>query len=410
MNSQINEVYIVDAVRIPRARVRIKDDGQSSESAYSGLKPIELLEPLFHALAERNQLDTQKVEDVLLGCATQTQEQGANLAKIASLYAGWSDQVSGVTLNRFCCSGLDAINTGAAKIMAGMESLLVVGGVEQLSCVPMFADNGPWYSDKKVMKKTRFLHMGLAADLISNQNNYSRHILDELSVGSHQKALHAQQQGYFNKSLIPVVDSKGETRLSEDDGIRENISLEGLKDLPARFSAFVGTGQSIIEQVYPGGELVAQHSAANSPALVDGASLVLLASKEKCDELNLKPRARIRHFANASDEPVKMLTGHIRAMDKMFNATGLSPGDIDLWEVNESFAASVLNFQEHFSIDDTKLNVNGSAIALGHPLGATGGNLMGMLLDELERRQLKRGVVAICGGAGVGVVTMIECI
>ena len=381
MNSQINEVYIVDAVRIPRAKVRIKDGGQSSESAYSGLKPIELLEPLFHALAERNQLNTQEVEDVLLGCATQTQEQGANLAKIASLYAGWSDQVSGVTLNRFCCSGLDAINIGASKIMAGMESLIVAGGVEQLSCVPMFADNGPWYSDKKVMKQTRFLHMGLAADLISNQNQYSRKILDELSISSHEKALHAQEQGFFEKSLIPVVDSKGETRLSEDDSIRQNLSIESLSALPARFGAFVGVGQSVVGQVYPNDALVAQHSAANSPALVDGASLVLLASKEKCEVLNLTPRARVRHFSNASDEPVKMLTGHIRAMDKILNATGLSVEDIDLWEVNESFAASVLNFQEHFSIDENKLNVNGSAIALGHPLGATGGNLIGMLLD-----------------------------
>ena len=408
MNTQISEVYIVDAVRIPRAKVRIKDGGQSSESAYSGLKPIELLEPLFHALAERNQLNTHEVEDVLLGCATQTQEQGANLAKIASLYAGWSDQVSGVTLNRFCCSGLDAINMATSKIMSGMESLIVAGGVEQLSCVPMFADNGPWYSDKKVMKKTRFLHMGLAADLISHQQGYSRASLDELSVRSHQKALSAQQKGYFNKSLIPVVDSKGETRLSADDSVREGISMETLSGLPPRFSAFVGMGQAVVEQVYPGDELVAQHSSANSPALVDGASLVLLASKEKCQLLNLTPRARVTHFANASDEPVKMLTGHILAMEKMLKATNLTAQDIDLWEVNESFAASVLNYQQHFCIDDNKLNVNGSAIALGHPLGATGGNLIGMLLDELERQNLTRGVVAICGGAGVGVVTMIE--
>ncbi len=403
-----NSVYIVDAVRIPRAKVSIKDQGESSESAYSGLKPIELLEPLFHALAKRNQLDNAQVEDVLLGCATQTQEQGANLAKIATLYAGWSDQVSGVTLNRFCCSGLDAINLAAAKIMSGMESLLVAGGVEQLSCVPMFADNGPWYSDKKVMKKTRFLHMGLAADLIANQNDYSRKNLDELSIKSHQKAKQAQTHGYFNHSLIPVVDSKGETRLSEDDSIRENLTPSDLEKLAPRFSAFTALGQSVVDQVYPETELTALHSAANSPALVDGASLVLLASEEKCRELNLKPRARVCHFANASDEPVKMLTGHIRAMDKMLSATGLHADDIDLWEVNESFAASVLKFQEHFSIDEEKINVNGSAIALGHPLGATGGNLMGMLLDELERRNLKRGVVAICGGAGVGVVTMIE--
>ncbi len=402
MNSAVNEAYIIDAVRIPRARAKGED------SLYAQLKPIDLLKPLFHALSVRNDLNSRHVEDVILGCSTQSGDQGANLAKIAALYAGWSNQVSGVTLNRFCCSGLDAINMGAAKILSGMESLVVAGGVEKLTSVPMFADKGAWFSDPKVMKKTRFLHMGLAADLIAKQENYSREQLDELALKSHQRAANATQEGYFSGSLIPLVNAEGQAYLNQDEGIRANISSEKLAALPASFSAFVEMGQKVVEQVYPHDTLTAMHSPGNSPALVDGASLVLLASSDRCRELNLKPRARIRHFANASDEPVVMLTGHIRAMDKMFKATGLSVNDIDLWEVNESFAASVLKFQQHFNIDDDKLNVNGSAIAMGHPLGATGGNLMGMLLDELERQDKQRGVIAICGGAGVGVVTMIE--
>jgi len=398
----MNQAYIVDAVRIPRARAKGK------EGAYGMLKPVELLEPLFHAIAARNQLDSHQVEDVLLGCNTQTDQQGANLAKISALYAGWPDKVSGVTINRFCCSGLDAINIGAAKILSGMESLVVAGGVEKFSSVPMFSDNGPWFSDPKVIQKTRFLHMGLAADLIAQQQDYSRETLDELALQSHQRAAHASKNNYFSNSLVPIKDKLGNPILNQDDSIRENINIEKLAQLPASFSAFTEAGQKVVDQVYPQDNLQALHSAGNSPALVDGASLVLLASEQKCSELNLKPRARIRHFANASDEPVKMLTGHICAMEKMLAATGLKASDIDLWEVNESFAASVLNFQKHFEIADSQINVNGSAIAMGHPLGATGGNLLGMLLDELERQQKKLGVIAICGGAGVGVVTLIE--
>ena len=398
----MQEAMIVDAVRIPRAKAKAKD------GAYAGLKPVDLLKPLFIALCERNHLDSAEVEDVLLGCSTQSGDQGSNLAKIAALYAGWSDQVSGATLNRFCCSGLDAINLAASKIMSGMESLVVAGGVEQLSRVPMFADKGPWYSDTKVMKATRFMHMGLSADLIAVQESFSREQLDQLAVQSHQRAAHATEQGYFQPSLVPVNDEQGRPILTQDENIRADIELEKLAQLPASFGSFVEMGQKLVDKVYPDTVLEAIHSAGNSPALVDGASLLLLASPGRCKTLNLKPRARLRHFANGSDEPVKMLSGHLRATEKMLTACGLTANDIDLWEVNESFAATVLLYQRHFSIDNDQLNVNGSAIALGHPLGATGGNLLGTLLDELERRDLQRGVVAICGGAGVGVATLIE--
>ena len=399
----MNDAFIVDAVRIPRAKVNAEG------GAYAQLKPVDLLAPLFNAISSRNNLPSDAVEDVLLGCSTQSGDQGSNIAQIAALYAGWSDQVSGATINRFCCSGLDAINLAASKIMSGMEHIVVAGGIEQISQVPMFADKGPWFSDKNVMKKTKFLHMGLSADLIATQNNYQRSDLDQLAEDSHKRAAYAQQNGYFAKSLITIKDKDGNAILESDNGIRENISKEKLAALPASFTAFKDMGQFVVDQVYKD-QLQTLHSPGNSPALVDGASLVLIASERACEKYALTPRARIRHFANGSDEPVKMLTGHITATQKLLNACKLTPQDIDLWEVNESFASSVMNYRDHFSIDNTKLNVNGSAIAMGHPLGATGGNLMGILLDELERQGLKRGIVSICGGAGVGVTTLIECI
>jgi len=397
----MNDAYIIDAVRIPRAKA--KKDG-----AYAALKPVDLLLPLFQALTQRNEFDSAEVEDVLLGCSTQSGEQGANLGKIASLYAGWSNQVSGVTLNRFCCSGLDAINLAASKVMAGMESLVVAGGIEQITRVPMFADKGAWYSDPKVMEATRFMHMGLSADLIAVQEGYGREALDELSIRSHHRAEEATRKGYFLGSMVPVNDADGRPILNNDNAVRGDLTGESLAALPPAFDSFVEGGQRIVEQVYPSSQLAARHSAGNAPAFVDGASLVLLASKTRCQALGLRPRARVRHFANGSDEPVKMLTGHIRATEKLLKATGLRPADINLWEVNESFAASVLKYQQQFNISTDCLNVNGSAIALGHPLGATGGNLVATLLDELERRDLPRGIVAICGGAGVGVATLIE--
>ena len=397
----MQEVMIVDAVRIPRAL------SGGKAPVYGSLKPVALLKPLFQALSERNPFDSQQVEDVLLGCATQYGGQGANIAKIASLYAGWSEQVSGVTLNRFCCSGLDAINLAASKIMAGMESLLVAGGIEQLSAVPMFSDQGAWYSDPEVMRATRFVQLGVAADIIASQQGYSRQQLDQLSLASHARAATATAEGYFSGSLIPLSDDHGEL-LAADNAIRATSTASQLAALPTLFNPLIDSSRSLVAEVYPQLTLSARHSIANSPALVDGASLVLLASAERCRALGLTPRARLRHFANASDEPVKMLTGHIRATEKMFKATGVKAEQVDLWEVNESFAASVLNFQHSFGINDERLNVNGSAIAMGHPLGATGGNLLGMLIDELERRDLQRGVVAICGGAGVGVASLIE--
>ena len=397
----MNEAYIVDVVRLPRAVAK-------ADGAYAHLSPVELLNPLFNALVERQSINPVEIEDVLLGCSTQSKEQGANLAKIAALYAGLPDSVSGVTLNRFCCSGQDAINLAAAKVMSGMESLVIAGGVEQLSRVPMFSDKGAWFSDPKVMSKTRFMHMGLAADLIAVQHGYEREQLDQLSMVSHHRALAAIEQGHFDRSLVTIKANDGQAILQQDNAVRPNVSMNSLAKLPAAFADAVEFSQKLVAKEFPGTVLEARHSAANAPALVDGASLALIASKQRCEELGLKAKARIRHFSNASDNAVKMLTGHIRATEKMFNATGLQPSDIDLWEVNESFAASVMLYQETFGISSGRLNIDGSAISLGHPLGATGGNLLATLLDGLERSDKKLGVVSICGGAGVGTTTLVE--
>ena len=396
----LHQAHIIDAIRLPRVKVR------QQGSAYADLRPVELLKPLFKALEKRNQLNPAWIEDVLLGCNTQIGGQGANIAKIASLYAGWPESVSGGTVNRFCCSGLDAINLTAGKIMSGMESVVVAGGIEQLSQVPMFSDKGDWYTHTQVMAQTRFMHMGVSADVIANLKGFNRRQLDELALSSHQRAAQAQKVGYFEPSLVYVTDSKGNILANKDDAIRESVSIDELASLSPSFVEASQYMPASLKERFP--DYQALHTAGTSPSLVDGASLVLMASDKACQRYQLKSRARVVHMANASDDPVVMLTGHIKATEKLLNATGLDVNDIDLWEVNESFAASVLNYQTHFAIDHRRLNVNGSAIALGHPLGATGGNLLSSLLDELERRDLKRGVISICGGAGVGVTTLIE--
>lgn len=401
----MSSAYIIDAVRLPRALIK------KTGGAYANIKPVELLATLFNALQTRNELDPAIVNDVLVGCSTQIGSQGANIAKIASLYAGWPDSVSGGTVGRFCCSGLDAINLSASKLMAGIEDVVVAGGVEHLSSVPMFSDRGAWFSDKGVMDKTRFVHMGLAADLLACLHGYSREALDTLSVESHRRAAKSTEAKRFANSLVPVDTAyldKGQTQLLSDDAVRPECVLEAIKNLNPSFKNSIDLFRNKVKELYPDLELEARHSAANSPALVDGASLLLLASESACEKYDLKPRARMVSFSNGSDEPLKMLTGHIRATEKLLASQNLEPEDIDLWEVNESFASTVLLYQQTFGIHDSLINVNGGAIAMGHPLGATGGNLVSTLLDELERTGKRRGLVSICGGAGVGVASLIE--
>lgn len=401
----MSNAYIVDAVRLPRALVK------KSGGAYANNKPVDLLATLFNALQARNDLAPAIVNDVLVGCSTQVGGQGANIAKIASLYAGWPDSISGGTVSRFCCSGLDAINLSASKLMAGIENVVVAGGVEHLSSTPIFSDKGAWFSDRDVMDRTRFIHMGLAADLLACQHGYSRDDLDKLSVESHKRAAKASVENRFANSLVPVDKNyidKDQIQLLCDDAVRSECNAESIKNLSPSFNNAIDQFKDKVKELYPEVEFEARHSAANSPALVDGASLVLLASESACKQYGLKPRARLVSFSNGSDEPLKMLTGHIRATEKLLASHKLKPEDIDLWEVNESFASTVLLYQHTFDIDNSRLNVNGSAIAMGHPLGATGGNLVSILLDELERKGKQRGVVSICGGAGIGVASLIE--
>ena len=401
----MSNAYIIDAVRLPRALTK------KTGGAYANHKPVELLATLFNALKARNKLDSSIVNDVLVGCSTQSGSQGANIARIASLYADWPDSVSAGTVGRFCCSGLDAINLSASKLMADIEEVVVAGGVEHLSSAPMFSDKGAWFSDKEVMDKTRFMHMGLAADLLACIHGYSREDLDRLSVESHSRALTATRENRFVNSLIPIEKAylkKGQTQLLIDDAIRPECNAASIQTLSPSFENVIDHFRTKVKEHYPDVGFEARHSAANSPALVDGASLLLLASHSACEKYGLNPRARLVSFANASDEPLKMLTGHIRATEKLLSSVKLKPEDIDLWEVNESFASTVLLFRQTFDIDDSVINVNGSAIAMGHPLGATGGNLVSILLDELERTGKQKGIVSICGGAGVGVATLVE--
>lgn len=393
----MQQACIVDAVRLPRARI-----GKTG-SKYSELRPVDMLKPLFKALTSRQPLETSLVDDVILGCNTQVDGQGANIAKTAALYAGWSDSVSGATVNRFCCSGLDAINIAASKIKSGMSDIVVAGGVEQISQVPMFKDKGDWFSNPKVMRATRFMHMGLSADLIACHLGFSREQLDAYALRSHQRATNAAELNYFSKSLVPIE----ENALAIDNAIRPEATPAQFEALPVAFAEALEQAKPALAAAGLEG-IECRHSAGSSPALVDGASLVLLASEKACREQQLPIRARVTQAKDASADPVIMLTGHIKATEKLLASAGLSASDIDLWEINESFAASVLNFQRHFAIADDIFNVNGGAIAMGHPLGATGGILVSTVLDELERRDLKRALIAIPGGAGVGVATLIE--
>jgi acetyl-CoA C-acetyltransferase len=397
----MTDAYIFDAVRTPRGAAR---DGGSLR----GVKPIDLLAPLFRAIADRSGLDTSCVEDVVLGCASQTGEQGSNLAKIASLYAGWSESISGVTLNRFCASGLDAIQYASMKVIAGVESLVVAGGVESISRVPMFADGGSWFADPVVAAETRFVHMGIAADLVATLGGFGRDACDAVALESHTRSARARDQGRFARSIVPVQGAHG--MLDRDEAIRDGITAAKLAKLPPAFTE-VGAagGDRIALGRYPQLRAIDHvHTAATSPALVDGASLVLVGDRAYGESLGLRPRARVRAMANLSVEPVRMLTGAAPALRKALGKAGMQPGDLDIVEYNESFAASVLDFARQLELDPSRLNVNGGALAMGHPLGATGGILVGMLVDELERRGAATGAVAICAGAGIASALVIE--
>jgi acetyl-CoA C-acetyltransferase len=400
----MNNAYIFDAIRTPRGM------GKPEKGALSQTKPIDLLATLYRALEQRNSLNTKEIEEVILGCNTVTGEQGANIAKISALYAGWSEQIAGMTVSSFCTSGLEAINTGAARIMAGMEDMLVAGGVESMSRVPMFSDAGAWFQDKEVSRAVSYVHMGISADLIANLEGFTRAQIDKYAFLSQQKAREATQKGYFKTAIIPIKDKTDTILLAQDENIRADTSLEKLAQIQPIFnSENAGYFDKIALKKYPNLlEIKHLHHIGSAPALADAASLLLLGNIEKGKSLGLKPRARVRGFANYSVEPIVMLTAPAEASRKALKKSKLQLSDIDLFEINESFSAIVLKYIRDLGINPDRVNVNGGAIAMGHPLGATGGVLVSMLLAELERQDKQFGLCTICGGAGIATATIIE--
>ena len=397
------DAYIYDAVRTPR--------GKSRKGSLVGVRPVHLAATALRALRERNQLDTGAVDDVILGCVEPVKEQGGNIARIAALMADYDQTVPGVQINRFCASGLVATNFAAAQVMSGQADFSVGGGVESMTRVPMGSSRGPWATDPQVASHTRFVPQGISADLVATLYGYSRGELDALAARSQERAARAQAEGWFNKSLVPVCDTNGVPVLERDEYLRPGTTVDSLAKLKP---AFTKLGKdygfdAVALQRYPQLERIEHvHHAGNSSGIVDGAAAILVGSKEAGERAGLKPRARIRGFADIGSEPTIMLTGPADAANKLLKRVGMAASDVDLWEINEAFAAVVLRFAEVLDLDHDIVNVNGGAIALGHPLGATGAMILGTLLDEMERRDLSVGCAALCIGAGMGTATIIE--
>ncbi|MGC8121200.1 acetyl-CoA C-acetyltransferase [Marinobacter sp. VGCF2001] len=397
------EAYIFDAVRTPRGR------GKKDGSLHS-VKPITLLTTVLKALEDRNQLDTAQVDDIVMGCVTAVGDQGADIAKTAALAADWDEKVAGVTLNRFCASGLEAVNLAAMKVRSGWEDMVVAGGVEAMSRVPMGSDGGAWATDPETNLHTGFMPQGIGADLIATLEGFSRDDVDGFAVKSQQKAANAWEKGYFSRSIVPVMDQNGVAILERDEHVRGNTSLESLAGLKPSFQMMGEMGfDGVAREKYHYVENINHvHHAGNSSGIVDGATAMLIGSEAKGQELGLKPRARIVATAVTSTDPTIMLTGPAPAARKALDKAGMTADQIDLFEVNEAFASVVMRFQKELSVPDEKVNVNGGAIAMGHPLGATGAMILGTLMDELERRELRYGLATLCVGGGMGIATIIE--
>ncbi|MBX2875038.1 MAG: acetyl-CoA C-acetyltransferase [Saprospiraceae bacterium] len=399
----MSEAYIFDALRTPRGK------GKTSGALYE-VKPIDLLATSLTALKERNQIPTQEVDDVLIGCVTPIDDQGYNIAKAGLLHARWAESVGGIQINRYCASGLEAVNLAASKVRSGWESLIVAGGIESMSRVPIGSDGGALMYDPELINGVKFVPQGIAADLIATIEGFDRETLDEYALSSHQRAANAWDAGYFQGAIIPIFDRNGLPLLKEDEHIRRDTNLDSLAQLSPSFSEMGEYGfDALAKQAFPKVSQVRHvHTAGNSCGIVDGAALLLVGNQQKAQELDLKARARIVAAANISVNPTIMLTGAAPASEKALRLAGMKKSDIDLWECNEAFASVVLKYQRDLGIDPEKLNVNGGAIAMGHPLGATGAMLLGTLLDELERRDLQTGLVSLCVGGGMGVATIIE--
>ena len=400
----MTDAFILDAVRTPRGRGR-------PDGSLHPITPIQLAAQALAAVRDRNGLDTKAVEDVMLGCVSPVGEQGADIARVAALVAGYDESVPGKQINRFCASGLESVNTASALIMGGQADLVIGGGVESMSRVPIGADGGAWVADPQVAWHQYFVPQGVSADLIATLDGYSREMVDAYAVESQRRAAAAQQAGYFDRSIIPVKDVIGEVALAKDEYLRPGTTLADLAKLKPAFTQMGEEAgfDAVAMQRYPQVETIHHvHTGGNSSGIVDGAAAVLVGSRKAVKKTGIKPRARVVAFASIGSEPTIMLTGPAAASHKALKRAGMKPADIDLWEINEAFASVVLRFMRAMGLSPDKVNVNGGAIALGHPLGATGAMILGTVLDELERRDLSTGLVTLCVGAGMGTATIIE--
>ncbi|MBK3404284.1 acetyl-CoA C-acetyltransferase [Methylorubrum populi] len=398
------EAYIYDHVRTPRGRG--KPDGSLHE-----VTALRLAETALRALKDRNGLDTRQVDDVVLGCVDPVGEAGGDIARAAALVADYGNHVPGVQINRFCASGLDAINFAAAQVMAGQHDLTVGGGVESMSRVGLGASGGAWPVDPAIAVKSYFMPQGVSADLIATKYGFTRDDCDAYAVESQKRSAKSWDEGLFRNSVVPVKDINGITLLDRDEHMRPSTDMQSLASLKPSFVQMgqMGGFDAVAVDAHPDVEAVDHvHHAGNSSGIVDGAAAVLIGSREAGDRAGLRPRARIRAFANIGSDPALMLTGPVDVTWKVLARAGMSLSDIDLFEINEAFASVVLRFHQAFDLDPAQVNVNGGAIAMGHPLGATGAMILGTVLDELERTGKERALVTLCIGAGMGTATIIE--
>jgi acetyl-CoA C-acetyltransferase len=403
MAKSANEAMIFDAIRTPRGKG--KKDGSLHE-----VKPVTLLSGVLQELQRRHDFDTGEVEDVVMGCVTPSGEQGSCIAKTAALAAGWDWKVPGFQLNRFCASGLEAVNLAAQKVRSGWEDLVVAGGIESMSRVPMGSDRGAWACDPQTSIDTAFIPQGISADLIATLEDFSRDEIDEFALRSQKKAAAARESGKFRKSVVPVKDALGDVILDHDEYIKPHTTLEGLASLKLAFDKAGEMGYDAVAiRRYPQVERIRHvHTAGNSSGIVDGSAAVLIGTEKKGKALGLKPRARIVSAALSGADPTIMLTGPMPAARKALEKAKMKIDQIDLFEINEAFAVVPMKFMKEMQVPEEKVNVNGGSIAMGHPLGATGAMILGTLLDELERRRLRYGLATLCVGGGMGIATIVE--
>ncbi|MBS9721783.1 acetyl-CoA C-acetyltransferase [Tianweitania sp. BSSL-BM11] len=398
------DAFIYDAVRTPRGRG--KKDGSLHE-----VPAVRLGAKVLESLRDRNGLDTTKVDDIIFGCVDPVGEAGSVIPRSAAFEAGYDIKAPGMQISRFCASGLDAVNLGAAKIAQGADDIVIAGGVESMSRVGMGMSGGAWFMDPSVGLPAWFMPQGVSADLIATKYGFSRDDVDAYAVESQKRAAKAWEDGRFKNSVIPVKDQNGMTILDHDEHMRPSTDMQSLASLNPSFvmPGEMGGFDAVAVQRYPELEGINHvHHAGNSSGIVDGAAAVLLGSKKAGKAMGVKPRARIRAFSNIGSEPALMLTGPVDVTEKLLKRAGMKLSDIDLFELNEAFAAVVLRYMQAFDIDHKDINVNGGAIAMGHPLGATGAMIFGTLLDEMERRDVNVGLVTLCIGAGMGTATIIE--